>query len=610
MGKVKLIRNQIRRFETGIRELKIRSRRFSFYRLGIAIAGMILIIMALYFGNEILSGMAIFTFLVVFNIASYFHRRIARKIHDHTMYRDLKLQHIDRYHLNWKNIPHTEIRPFNQHPFDGDLDITGEYSLHRLMDTSTSRLGGRILSDWLLCTHPKPEDIKHRQKLVGELAELTRFRDKLKLTSYRINEQQFDGEKLTLWLKKSALRILPRWILPLLSILAAVDIILFSLYYLQLIPAVWIFPLILYIILFLSNRIHLNDMFEDALNLSDELKKFSEILIFIEKNSFAGQVSLKQFIKRFYNSGANPSATIKKMNYIIIAIGLRMNPVMQVLLNLIGPWDYYISNILRKYKESLSEILPEWLNTWYELEALSSIATFADLHRDYTFPELISREKASGARVFESTALGHPLIPFGSRITNDFCFENLSEIVLLTGSNMSGKSTFLRTVGINFCLAFAGAPVAASRFRARLFRLYTCIRISDSLNDGISYFYSEVKRLKNLLAESEKPDDLPLLFLIDEIFKGTNNRERLIGSRSYIRALAELHNPGIISTHDLELVELSDEISILKNFHFQEHIEEGRMIFDYKIRTGPCPTTNALKIMELEGLPVNGKNKP
>ncbi|MGD9900302.1 MAG: hypothetical protein AB7T22_14355, partial [Calditrichaceae bacterium] len=395
MSKVKLIGNQIRRFESGIRKLKNRSKRFSLYRLGIAITGMTFIILALYFGNEFLSGMAIFTFLVVFNIVSYFHRRIAQKIHDHILYRDIKLQHIDRYHLNWKNIPHTEIRSSGEHPFAGDLDITGEYSLHRMIDTSTSLQGSKILADWLLCTHPELDVINHRQKLVAELAKLSRFRDKLKLTSYRINEQQFDGEKLTLWLKQSALRILPRWILPLLSVLAAADIILFSLYYLQLLPAVWIFPFMLYIILFLSNRNYLKDLFEDAINLSDELKKFSEILIFIESNSFAGKTNLKQFMTRFYNSGANPSAMIKKMTYIIIAIGLRMNPVMQVLLNIIGPWDYYISNILRKYKKSLSEILPEWLNTWYELEALSSVADFADLHRDYIFPEFIDDEKSS-----------------------------------------------------------------------------------------------------------------------------------------------------------------------------------------------------------------------
>ena len=136
------------------------------------------------------------------------------------------------------------------------------------------------------------------------------------------------------------------------------------------------------------------------------------------------------------------------------------------------------------------------------------------------------------------------------------------------------------------------------------FRLFTCIQVSDSVNDGISYFYAEVRRLKALLAELKRPHPFPLFFLIDEIFRGTNNRERLIGSRSYIRALAGGHGTGLISTHDLELVYLADELPDLRNMHFREEVREGRMVFEYHLHEGPCPTTNALKIMALEGLPL------
>jgi DNA mismatch repair ATPase MutS len=137
------------------------------------------------------------------------------------------------------------------------------------------------------------------------------------------------------------------------------------------------------------------------------------------------------------------------------------------------------------------------------------------------------------------------------------------------------------------------------------FRLFTCINVSDSVHDGISYFYAEVRRLKALLISLRAEHDLPLFFLIDEIFRGTNNRERLQGSRSYVRALAGQHGTGLISTHDLELVTLADELPNLHNYHFREEVEEGRMVFDYLLHLGPCPTTNALKIMELEGLPVD-----
>ena len=175
---------------------------------------------------------------------------------------------------------------------------------------------------------------------------------------------------------------------------------------------------------------------------------------------------------------------------------------------------------------------------------------------------------------------------------------------MLTGSNMSGKSTFLRTLGVNLCLAFAGSPVNAACLRTVPFRLFTCINVSDSVTDGMSYFYAEVRRLKALLQALQEEHPYPLFLLIDEIFRGTNNRERLIGSRAYVQALTGDNGVGMISTHDLELVSLVNEVAGIRHCHFREEVQDGRMVFDYQLRPGPCPTTNALKIMQLEGLPV------
>jgi DNA mismatch repair ATPase MutS len=201
----------------------------------------------------------------------------------------------------------------------------------------------------------------------------------------------------------------------------------------------------------------------------------------------------------------------------------------------------------------------------------------------------------------KSTKLGHPLIRADVRVCNDFSIEKNGDVVLVTGSNMSGKSTFLRTVGINLVLAYAGAPVIAEQFSAAVFRLFCCIQVNDSLTDGVSQFYQEVKRLKRIHEKIGKPDDVLVFILIDEIFKGTNNRERLIGSRAYIKELTKSHALAVISTHDIELTQLDH----IRNVHFREHVEAGRLAFDYKLHDGPCPTTNALEIMRLEGLPVN-----
>ena len=161
-------------------------------------------------------------------------------------------------------------------------------------------------------------------------------------------------------------------------------------------------------------------------------------------------------------------------------------------------------------------------------------------------------------------------------------------------------------LGVNLALAYAGSVVDVQALQTLRFRLFTCIKVSDSVTDGISYFYAEVQRLKALLDDLAITDDLPLFFAIDEIFRGTNNRERLIGSRAYIRALVGQRGIGLISTHDLELIRLEEEMAGVTNYHFRDDIVEGRMVFDYQLRRGPSPTTNALRIMAIEGLPVEG----
>jgi len=253
---------------------------------------------------------------------------------------------------------------------------------------------------------------------------------------------------------------------------------------------------------------------------------------------------------------------------------------------------------------------------------MAGLANFGYLNPAYTMPMVAQEptpstaEEESGgepksgiAYSFKAEQLGHPLLPDvetdHAKVTNDFVFDRLGDVALLTGSNMSGKSTFLKAMGVNLALAFAGGPVDAERLVTPLYRIFTSIKVTDSVTDGISYFYAEVRRLKALLTELADPDSLPLFFCIDEIFRGTNNRERLIGSRAFIKELSGKHGVGAISTHDLELVKLADEAAQIENFHFRDDVQGGEMIFDYKIRSGPCPTTNALKIMALAGLPVD-----
>jgi DNA mismatch repair ATPase MutS len=261
--------------------------------------------------------------------------------------------------------------------------------------------------------------------------------------------------------------------------------------------------------------------------------------------------------------------------------------------------------MISHYQKDLSIQMPIWLKTFQELEASISLANFAYINPDYTFPEFIHSADYSLCPILEAKDLGHPLILPKQKICNRFSINNLGEVYIITGSNMAGKSTFVKTIGINLALAYAGGPVNASIFNTYLFRLHTCIKISDSIADGFSYFYAEVKCLKSLLDRINSDHPYPVLYLIDEIFRGTNNRERLIGSQTYIQKIAGKRSIGLIATHDLELANLEKKNDFITNYHFRDEVRDGKLVFDYKIRLGPSPTTNALKIMEMEGLPVD-----
>ncbi|MCU0645954.1 MAG: hypothetical protein MUC94_17055, partial [bacterium] len=340
-------------------------------------------------------------------------------------------------------------------------------------------------------------------------------------------------------------------------------------------------------------------------HIDDELTKFRQVLRYLESYPYRNNVHLKEMCSAFLDPKIVPSKQLRKIKFVTAAVGMRMNPIIAILLNLIFPWDFFFARFIHRYRDEMKIILPQWVDTWAELEALIALSNFAYLNPDYSFPDIINLEPGNSKFPFvEVRNMGHPLIPAEQKICNDFSINNRGEVYLITGSNMSGKSTFLKTIGVNLCLAYAGGTVNAAHLRTSLFQIFTSIKINDSIVDGCSFFYAEVKRLRSLLDALQNDLQYPVLFLIDEIFRGTNNRERLIGSRSYIQHLVSQNGLGLIATHDLELTKLANQFSNITNFHFREEVVGGKMVFDYKLHPGPCPTTNALKIMMMEGLPV------
>jgi hypothetical protein len=604
--RLRALERQIARLDERLAALQQRSNRLSNIRLWVVVTGLPAVWLT-FFTLQIEPGLVLgLVLIVVFAAVVRVHRRVNAARDAHALYRAIKARHAARIRLDWDALPPARRGsvPAN-HPFATDLDLVGEWSLHRLLDTTASREGSQRLLDWLLAESPDPAAITTRQALVHELIPLTRFRDRLTLAAARDERglsAQWSGEKLLASLAEQSQTAQLRGTLLVLLVLAALNIGLFLLDVLAGWPPLWIGTLLIYGVLNIVRRDLVGDLFGDALTITDSLRRLGTVLDYLERYPYPANSGLAALCAPIAHGAARPSTLLRRVTRVASAASLQSNFFLWLPVNAIFPWDMFFAYRLNRHREALADRLPVWLDVWYEVEALNALANFAYLNPGYTFPTIMDQ----ASPVLQGEQMGHPLIPYTEKACNDFTLAQ-GEAVIVTGSNMSGKSSFLRTIGVNLSLAYAGSVVDAAAMQVGLFRLFTCIRVTDSVIDGISYFYAEVKRLKALLNALDGDADYPLFFLIDEIFRGTNNRERLIGSRAYIRALTGRGGTGLVATHDLELVHLADHNPAIRNQHFRETVAEGRMHFDYTLREGPCPTTNALVIMELEGLPINGE---
>ena len=614
MERLAALERQCERLQTRIARLNYWSDRYSWWRLAIFLGGLAIVVLAFVFVRWItfLPGLALAILAIVaFSIVANYHRKVDRSIVRHTIWLQMQRTQIARIQLDWDALPPEQVQEhLSDHPFDIDLDITGDRSLHRLLSAAISDEGNQRLANWLLNTQPDRATIYNRQALMQELAPMTIFRDKLlfhSLLSLRYAREHLEGDRLINWLKAPS-EAQPRNSTLYVSLgFTALIVLLFLLYLFTTLPPIFpIVAVLLSITWYFARRKERGDIFDDAYYMRDAFSQLHGIFAYLETYRYGRHSHLKKLCEPFTRDAGNgPSILLKNLSRLAGMATLEKNQVLAIIVNALVPWDAYVARQLQHYKAQLARWLPEWLDIWFELEALCSLANFAYLNPDYMLPGIEENNASvSGHIVLQAQKLGHPLLEEDRKVVNDFAMQHLGEIVLITGSNMSGKSTFLRTLGINLCLAYAGAPVNAQSFSTSLFRIFTTIKVSDSVTEGYSYFYAEVRRLKALLDELHRPNPYPLFFLIDEIFKGTNNRERLIGSRAYIRALAGKNCVGAISTHDLELVRLADELPGITNYHFREDVVNGEMVFEYKLQNGPSPTTNALKIMQMEGLPI------
>lgn len=602
----KLLERHIERIERRIAQLDKQSSKISGVRLTLfVLAGVFLFI-----GMDIMPGIP-YTIILVGLIAGFLfmvkrHKKVEECIEKLGYLKTTKQEHIARLDLTWEQIPFKDIdrSAYTNHPYAHDLNIIGKRSLFQLMDTSIYEGSSKVLSDWLLDQSENKQEILNRQNLVQELASLQLFRDKLKVeasfTKAHTDRYSWTMEEMLEWmrLQKKKGFMLPIVILSGLSILNISFGILALIGHLSSIFILTSF--ICYLIVFKLNSEKVKRLFDAAYQMEKLLVSFSNILKHVERFNSRKSKKLYSFLSVYKEDNERPSVTLKKVRRFAVAASVQKNQILGPLANLIGPWDLFFSMKLENLKEDIEPKLTKWLAKFYELEALNSLANFTMLNPGYTFPTFESNSET----LLSSEKLGHPLIPENQKVANDFEVKSGKDLFLITGSNMAGKSTFLRTVGINLVLAYSGAPVNAESLNTHFYRIFSSININDSLGDGLSHFYAEVKRLRFMLDELNKEGELPLFFFVDEIYKGTNNRERYAGSAAFLKEVAGKNGIGMVSTHDLELADLESEIEQLSNWHFSESIADGKMSFEYKLKRGPCPSTNAIKIMEMEGLPV------
>ena len=479
------------------------------------------------------------------------------------------------------------------HVHAADLDLFGRGGLFELLSTARIRIGEETLAKWLLSPSPV-EQIEVRHAAIRELRDELDFREDLAV----LGEDSRTGvysEVLVQWAEapwkmKPALL---QFAAPLLAIAMAAAAI------------VWCIlgtatPLLLIILIEGIVSYRLRHAMEEVLHRSDQafrnLDLLSGVLARVEQHNFEAP-RLQALVAGLQSTDIPSSRAIARLRTIVQFSDSRDNVLIRVL-NVPLLYSVQVAFAAERWRRTHGRAVRSWLQVVGEIEALLSLATYSYEHPDDPFPEFIE-----GPACFDATDMGHPLVPAGTCVRNTVRLTGGTRVLLVSGSNMSGKSTLLRMVGINTVLAMAGAPVRARSLQLTPLQLGASIRVNDSLQEGSSRFYAEITRLRKILdLADEKP---PLLFLLDELLQGTNSNDRRIGAEGVVLALLKRGAIGLVSTHDLALVDIGNSLhGQLHNVHFQEEFEDGTMHFDYKLRDGVVTKSNGLALMRSIGLDV------
>jgi hypothetical protein len=501
--------------------------------------------------------------------------------------------------LDWAGLPALPPLPKMDLPrYFSDLDLTSGNALLRLVNHTSSTAGFRKLIE-AFCSHGVGADeIRRRRLLTEELVKIRLLRRRF-LVVDALWSGLIESDRV-LELLQTPLHTARAWAyFYAIFLTQAMSIALFAAFSAWGGKPFFLLGGILLMVLyrFAGSEIRLLSSYGYGMSLSVSLGKLSALALVIQRMGKCRSVHLRRLLAPFLEK-RSPRLILSKASTVVGLLGVKQNYILHLALNMAVPWDYFWTLRLEKIRVEVKEHLPVWLETLAQLEVGISLAEFEANHPEFCVPQIVER----APYYFRAEDLAHPLISPGTRVGNSIELGPENRCWIITGSNMSGKSTFLRSIGVNLLLAKAGTVVCASQFEFRALELATSLRLNDSLEEGLSSFYAEVKQLKTILDKSQ--NGTAILYLIDEVFRGTNNRERLIGSQAFVKRIAATDSCGLITTHDLELSALAGQNTTIRNYHFKEDIEGDQMLFSYKLAEGPCPTTNALRVMKLAGLPI------
>lgn len=525
------------------------------------------------------------------------HRIIKNKMNFSKGIIEINNKYLSRINGSWidfKDIGEEFID--SNHRYSSDLDIVGKESLFQLINTTNTPKGRNNLAKLLLNPDCKEKEIISRQKAIKELQNKLDLCQQMEYTTGKHKDKLKNPQKLIEYSQDNTLLIKSKktkniiYVLPLITVPLSAAILLFKIKELYVLVVA---ATIIQFLIWAVGILKINYILQSVDYFKYNLNTYVNILKLLEKEEFKSD-ELKNLKLKLFGEKHSSMVAIKELDKVLDRINLRYNGILYILLNTILLWDYQCVFSLESWKEKYGCKIADWLEAIGKFESLMSLSVLMHINKDICFPKIHTSDLVVAAK-----DLGHPLLNSNDRVVNDLDMKN--SIFIISGSNMSGKTTFLRTIGINLVLAYSGAPVCAKEMNCSLLNIFTSMRINDDLKNGISTFYAELMRIKAIIDYSSKKKEM--IFLVDEIFRGTNSLDRIIGAKNVLANLNAAGVIGALTTHDLELCVL-DKHNRIKNYHFSENYKNNKIFFDYKIKIGKSTTTNAKYLMNIVGIKI------